>query len=204
MFKDTKRQHLAQPQSVQPAAIWQQIQRYPLPHQQTRQQLHSPGQETPLFIIKTQSSEIVVAALKRTHTLFRFLNPCLKFFIKLTLWLVLLTRTVLSRADTSTKFFVSSIKHKSNMHCMMKWFFYLLLLLIFTWCCYNICIFMPLRAPVRSVIAVSSACISQTDHVWSQYKEPSIIWGKKIPVNLLSVVSFYIFWRRFFIRGHTT
>ena len=38
--KETKRQHLPQPQSVHPAAVWQKIQKYPLPNHQTPEQLH--------------------------------------------------------------------------------------------------------------------------------------------------------------------
>ena len=39
--KDAKTQLPPQPQSVQPAAIWQKIQRCPLPNHQTAEQLHS-------------------------------------------------------------------------------------------------------------------------------------------------------------------
>ena len=39
--KDTKRQHKPQPQSVHPAAIWQNMQKYVLSYHQTTEQLHS-------------------------------------------------------------------------------------------------------------------------------------------------------------------
>ncbi len=37
--KDIKRQSLPQPHSVHPAAIWQEIQKYPLPYHQTTEQI---------------------------------------------------------------------------------------------------------------------------------------------------------------------
>ncbi len=40
-LKNTNRQQAAQPQPVHPAAVWQEIQKYLLPHPQTAEQLHS-------------------------------------------------------------------------------------------------------------------------------------------------------------------
>ena len=53
--KDTKRKH-PQPQTVQPAAIWQQTQKYLLPYHQTTEQLLYPGYVTPEHILNTPPS----------------------------------------------------------------------------------------------------------------------------------------------------
>ena len=50
--------------TVHPAAIWQQIHKYLLPYNQTREQLQSPGRETPELILNTAFSKSHVAGLK--------------------------------------------------------------------------------------------------------------------------------------------
>ena len=59
-----------QPQSVHPAAIWQQIQKYLLLYHQTTQQLHSSDCETPELIRNTHI--IFQNRCSRSQTLFSF------------------------------------------------------------------------------------------------------------------------------------
>lgn len=46
-------QHPPQPRSVHPAAVWQTIQKHPLPYLQTTEQLHSTDCETPELSLNT-------------------------------------------------------------------------------------------------------------------------------------------------------
>ena len=55
---DTEREHPPQPQSVHPAAIWQEMERCPLPYRQLTEQLLSSGCETPELILNYKKKKV--------------------------------------------------------------------------------------------------------------------------------------------------